>query len=57
MKFLQAETLRAKVSRIEDENESLVMQLKKMAKTAKSELESDFSFQCPLGGGKILRGK
>lgn len=54
---MQAETLRAKVSRIEDENESLVMQLKKMAKTAKSELESDFSFQYPLGGGKILRGK
>ncbi|XP_063703120.1 titin homolog isoform X2 [Culicoides brevitarsis] len=32
----EAETLRAKVSRIEDENESLVMQLKKMANKAKN---------------------
>lgn len=32
----QAQTLRKKVSRIEDDNESLVLQLKKMATRARS---------------------
>lgn len=34
--FLQAQNLRKKVSRIEDDNESLVLQLKKMATRARS---------------------
>jgi hypothetical protein len=36
---LQAQTLRKKASRVEDDNESLVLQLKKMATKARSMLE------------------
>jgi len=36
---LQAQTLRKKASRVEDDNESLVLQLKKMATKARSMLK------------------
>lgn len=36
---LQAQTLRKKASRVEDDNESLVLQLKKMATKARSMLD------------------
>jgi hypothetical protein len=37
---LQAQTLRKKASRVEDDNESLVLQLKKMATKARSMLDT-----------------
>lgn len=45
---LQAQTLRKKASRVEDDNESLVLQLKKMATKARSMLvmkEKEISLQ------------
>lgn len=37
--YSQAESLRKKSSRVEDENESLIMQVKKMATKARSKLD------------------
>lgn len=42
----EAESLRKKVLRIEDENESLMVQLKKMATKARSECTIAYRFLC-----------
>lgn len=43
--YFQAQTLRKKISRVEDDNDSLAMQLKKMATKARSMLSTDKCFQ------------
>lgn len=56
---LQAQTLRKKASRVEDDNESLVLQLKKMATKARSmlEMKEKESFLCSLFQTRILQRK
>lgn len=54
----EAESLRKKVLRIEDENESLMVQLKKMATKARSECDTfvfrRFEFDSSNGNGNII---
>jgi hypothetical protein len=57
---LQAQTLRKKASRVEDDNESLVLQLKKMATKARSMLvmkEKEISLQHFSTEFRILQRK
>ena len=53
----EAESLRKKVLRIEDENESLMVQLKKMATKARSECETffwRFELDSRIGNGNFV---
>lgn len=50
---LQAQTLRKKASRVEDDNESLVLQLKKMATKARSMLDTKEKENCVLQSFQI----